>query len=196
MIDPSMSRPIIHQRSPHNFVNTFGSSASPLRKRRAVRGSFLVRASRLPVFRVVWNRFQCDGPRGQRCSAAQDQAFTADGVRLTDPSNPQLKIGYVTSTTTTSRFFSQVGIVSAGMSGGAETEPMATLAANPAKANQLIDLLWIACRKEDAALKGAKTLHHALEQAGVEHTYLETDGAHHWRIWRRYRRDLAPLLFK
>ena len=26
--------------------------------------------------------------------------FTVDGVRLTDPSNPQLKIGYVTSTTT------------------------------------------------------------------------------------------------
>jgi len=26
--------------------------------------------------------------------------FTADGVRLTDPSNPEVKIGYVTSTTT------------------------------------------------------------------------------------------------
>ena len=26
--------------------------------------------------------------------------FTVDGVRLTDPSNPQVKIGYVTSTTT------------------------------------------------------------------------------------------------
>jgi hypothetical protein len=26
--------------------------------------------------------------------------FTADGIRLTDPSNPQVKIGYVTSTTT------------------------------------------------------------------------------------------------
>src|SRR5687768_5052314 len=32
MTDPSMSRPIIHQRSPHNFVNTFGSSASPYRE--------------------------------------------------------------------------------------------------------------------------------------------------------------------
>ena len=92
--------------------------------------------------------------------------------------------------------FSQVGIMSAGMAGGVETEPMATLAANPSKANKLIDLLWIACGKEDGALKGAKTLHQALEQAGIEHTYLETDGAHHWRVWRRYLRDLAPLLFK
>jgi enterochelin esterase family protein len=92
--------------------------------------------------------------------------------------------------------FSQVGIMSAGMSGGADSEPMATLAANPARANKLIDLLWIACGREDGALKGAKTLHQALEQAGIEHTYLETDGAHHWRVWRRYLRDLAPLLFK
>ena len=35
-----------------------------------------------------------------------------------------------------------------------------------------------------------------LEQAGIEHTFLETEGAHHWRVWRRYLRDLAPLLFK
>jgi enterochelin esterase-like enzyme len=92
--------------------------------------------------------------------------------------------------------FSRIGIMSAGMAGGMDTEPLATLAANSARANTLIDLLWIACGREDAALKGAKTLHQSLEQAGIEHTYLETDGAHHWRVWRRYLRDLAPLLFK
>jgi enterochelin esterase-like enzyme len=92
--------------------------------------------------------------------------------------------------------FSQVGIMSAGMAGGSDTEPMATLAANSARTNRLIDLLWIACGKDDTALKGARSLHQALEQAGIEHTFLETDGAHHWRVWRRYLRDLAPLLFK
>ena len=92
--------------------------------------------------------------------------------------------------------FSQIGIMSAGMAGGVDTEPLATLKANPAKANQQIDLVWIACGKEDTAMKGAQTLHHALEQVGIEHTFLETDGAHHWRVWRRYLRDLAPLLFK
>jgi enterochelin esterase family protein len=92
--------------------------------------------------------------------------------------------------------FSRVGIMSAGMAGGPDTEPMASLAANPAKANKLIDLLWIACGRDDGALEGAKTLHQALEQAGIEHTFLETEGAHHWRVWRRYLRDLAPLLFK
>ena len=92
--------------------------------------------------------------------------------------------------------FSQIGIMSAGMAGGLDTEPLATLAANPAKTNKQIDLLWIACGRDDTAMKGAKTLHHALEQAGIKHTFLETEGAHHWRVWRRYLRDLAPVLFK
>jgi enterochelin esterase-like enzyme len=92
--------------------------------------------------------------------------------------------------------FSRVGIMSAGMAGGPDTEPLASLAANKDKANKQIDLLWIACGKDDTAMKGAKTLHHALEQAGIHHTFLETEGAHHWRVWRRYLRDLAPVLFK
>jgi enterochelin esterase family protein len=92
--------------------------------------------------------------------------------------------------------FSRVGIMSAGMAPGADGEPIVSLAATRDKTNALIDLLWIACGKDDAALKGARTLHQSLEQAGIEHTYLETEGAHHWRVWRRYLRDLAPLLFK
>ena len=43
-------------------------------------------------------------------------------------------------------------------------------------------------------MKGAKTLHHALEQAGIEHTFLETEGAHHWHVWRRYLRDLCAIV--
>ena len=92
--------------------------------------------------------------------------------------------------------FSQIGIMSAGMAGGLETEPLVSLAANPARTNKQIDLLWIACGRDDTAMKGAKTLHLALEQGGITHTFLETEGAHHWRVWRRYLRDLAPLLFE
>jgi enterochelin esterase-like enzyme len=92
--------------------------------------------------------------------------------------------------------FSHIGIMSAGMAGGLDAEPLATLAADPAKTNKQIDLLWIACGKDDTAMKGAKTLHDTLAQARIEHTFGETEGAHHWRVWRRYLRDLAPLLFK
>jgi enterochelin esterase-like enzyme len=96
--------------------------------------------------------------------------------------------------------FSQVGIMSAGLGGGgsaaAGADPIAPLASDPAKTNKLIDLLWIACGKDDAAMKGARALHDALDKAGIVHTFVETEGAHHWRVWRRYLRDLAPLLFK
>jgi enterochelin esterase family protein len=96
--------------------------------------------------------------------------------------------------------FSHVGVMSAGLAGGgagnAATDPIAALAADASKANKMIDLLWIACGKDDAAMKGATTLHLALEKAGIKHTFVESEGAHHWRVWRRYLRDLAPLLFK
>jgi len=91
--------------------------------------------------------------------------------------------------------FSQVGIMSAGMGGGPDS-PLAALAADPAKTNKQIDLLWIACGKEDTAMKGAQTLHAALDEAKIRHTFVESEGAHHWRVWRRYLRDLSPLLFK
>ncbi|MEO7274788.1 MAG: alpha/beta hydrolase-fold protein [Vicinamibacterales bacterium] len=91
--------------------------------------------------------------------------------------------------------FSQVGIMSAGMGGGPDS-PLTALAADPAKTNKQIDLLWIACGKEDTAMKGAQTLHAALDEAKIKHTFVESEGAHHWRVWRRYLRDLSPLLFK
>ena len=92
--------------------------------------------------------------------------------------------------------FSSVGILSAGLGGGATTEPFATINANVARTNQLLDLLWIACGSEDTAVKGARTLRDTLTSAGIEHTYVETPGGHYWNVWRRYLRDLAPLLFK
>jgi enterochelin esterase family protein len=92
--------------------------------------------------------------------------------------------------------FGYIGVMSAGMSGGAGTEPMASLAADSAAANQRIKLLWIACGKDDFAMTGARTFSETLTKAGVKHTFLETEGAHHWRVWRRYLRDVAPLLFR
>ena len=92
--------------------------------------------------------------------------------------------------------FSYIGIMSAGLGGGNDTEPLKTLAANPGKANEQIDLLWIGCGREDFAFKGAKTLSDNLKQMGIKHTFHETEGEHHWRVWRRYLRDVSPLLFR
>jgi enterochelin esterase-like enzyme len=92
--------------------------------------------------------------------------------------------------------FSRIGILSAGMGGAATSEPFVTLTANVARANEQIDLLWIACGTEDTAVKGARTLRDTLAAAGIEHTYVETPGGHYWNVWRRYLRDVSPLLFK
>lgn len=97
--------------------------------------------------------------------------------------------------------FSHVGIMSAGIVGNAASsataaDPVAALAADAAAANRKLKLLWIACGVEDTAMAGARSTHEALQKAGIRHTFLETEGAHHWRVWRRYLRDLAPLLFR
>lgn len=91
--------------------------------------------------------------------------------------------------------FSYIGIMSAG-GGGPDAEPLKSLAADPKKANEQIDLLWIACGRDDFAFNGAKSLSDNLKKIGIEHTFVETEGEHHWRVWRRYLRDLSPLLFK
>jgi enterochelin esterase-like enzyme len=97
--------------------------------------------------------------------------------------------------------FSYVGIMSAGLLGNpasaaAGPDPIAPLAANPGAANKQLKLLWIACGVEDTAMTGARSTHEALQKAGIQHVFLETEGAHHWRVWRRYLQDLAPLLFR
>lgn len=96
--------------------------------------------------------------------------------------------------------FSHVGIMSAGLVGGggpaAGADPIAPLAAKASSVNRQLKLLWIACGTEDTAMVGARRTHEALQKAGIRHTFVETDGAHHWRVWRRYLRDVAPLLFR
>jgi len=49
---------------------------------------------------------------------------------------------------------------------------------------------------DDFAMDGARRLSEALTEAGIEHTFEQTPGAHHWRVWRRYLRDFSPLLFQ
>jgi enterochelin esterase-like enzyme len=97
--------------------------------------------------------------------------------------------------------FSYVGVMSAGLirnpaSAAAGPDPIAPLAADPAAANKQLKLLWIACGVEDTAMTGARSTHEALQKAGIQHVFVETEGAHHWRVWRGYLRDLAPLLFR
>jgi enterochelin esterase-like enzyme len=97
--------------------------------------------------------------------------------------------------------FSYVGLMSAGVVGNPASaavgpDPIAPLAANPGAVNKQLKLLWIACGVDDTAMVGARSTHEALRKAGIQHTFVESEGAHHWRVWRRYLRDVTPLLFR
>jgi enterochelin esterase family protein len=54
-----------------------------------------------------------------------------------------------------------------------------------ARANQQIRLLWIACGTDDHLIEVNRSFREWLKTKGVQHTDIETPGAHTWMVWRR-----------
>lgn len=50
--------------------------------------------------------------------------------------------------------------------------------------NDQLDLLWIACGKDDFLLQRNQDFVASLREHQVRHTYLETEGSHNWSVWR------------
>src|SRR5258707_12306603 len=65
-----------------------------------------------------------------------------------------------------------------------------------ARANQQIRLLWIACGTDDHLIEGNRSFREWLKTKGVQHTDIETPGAHTWMVWRRNLAEFAGLLFR
>ena len=59
-----------------------------------------------------------------------------------------------------------------------------------------LKLLWIACGRDDFLLERNKAFVAALEEKGIPHEWVLTEGNHSWPIWRGYLADFAPLLFR
>ncbi len=68
--------------------------------------------------------------------------------------------------------------------------------ADAAAVNEKLKLLWIQIGKEDFLLKDNQSFIAWLKESGIQHHYLETEGAHAWGVWRRYLGEFLPLLFK
>jgi len=64
------------------------------------------------------------------------------------------------------------------------------------KVNKQIRLLWIACGAADRLIEINRKFHDWLKSKGIQHTYIETPGAHTWMIWRRNLVSFASLLFQ
>ncbi len=64
--------------------------------------------------------------------------------------------------------------------------------------NRRVRLFWIgAGTGEERILKSVRSMHDALERAGIKHVYVESPGtAHEWQTWRRALHDFAPRLFQ
>lgn len=65
-----------------------------------------------------------------------------------------------------------------------------------AKANQELDLLWIACGTEDRLITINRNFREWLKTKGVKATEIETPGMHTWMVWRRNLAEFAGLLFR
>ena len=57
-------------------------------------------------------------------------------------------------------------------------------------------MLWVGCGKEDFLLERNQVFIQWLEQHGMAHEWVLTEGRHEWGVWRRYLTSLLPKLFQ
>ncbi len=89
--------------------------------------------------------------------------------------------------------FGWVGAFSAGGPEKDFDKVFAKLAADPASRPQL---LWMGIGKDDFLLKRNVAFHEWLEQKGVKHTWVLSDGGHEWPNWRAYLPQFLELTFR
>ncbi len=92
--------------------------------------------------------------------------------------------------------FAWIGAFSAAAADTEEDPVMREFMGNPEKANEDLNLLWIAIGKDDFLLPRNLTFQKKLQEVGIEHTYLLTEGGHSWPVWRDYLARFVPLLFQ
>jgi enterochelin esterase family protein len=86
--------------------------------------------------------------------------------------------------------------IGAFSSGGLGTNFASQYPALDEKANGRLHLLWVGCGVQDNLIGSNRNLSEWLKSKGVRHTWVETPGAHSFRVWRRYLSDFLPLLFQ
>jgi enterochelin esterase-like enzyme len=71
------------------------------------------------------------------------------------------------------------------------------LTADPAKTNKNYKMIFIGSGTEDTAVNGGRTMHQALDAAGVKHIWSEDPGyGHDYQIWRQYLNRLLQQTFR
>jgi enterochelin esterase-like enzyme len=92
--------------------------------------------------------------------------------------------------------FSSMGALSPSGFRAIETEHAALLK-DPTGTNAKIDLLWIACGRQDPShFNGSQRLAEVLETNKIRHIWRPSEGYHNYPLWRDHITEFLPLLFK
>jgi enterochelin esterase-like enzyme len=67
---------------------------------------------------------------------------------------------------------------------------------NPDQTNEKLKLFWIGCGKDDFLFEASQKLDATLTEHRIKHTYVASEGAHTFNVWRVYFHEFAPLLFR
>jgi enterochelin esterase-like enzyme len=86
--------------------------------------------------------------------------------------------------------------IGAFSSGGLGTNAASQYPMLDEKANDRLRLLWIGCGREDGLINSNRSLVEWLKSKNVKHSWVETSGAHSFRVWRRYLAEFTPQLFQ
>lgn len=84
-----------------------------------------------------------------------------------------------------------------GFSSAPNTKAPNALVPDPAKAKELLKLLWISCGDQDGLISFSKRTHDYLNGFQVPHIYMvEVGGYHDFKVWKRNLYMFSQLLFK
>ena len=86
--------------------------------------------------------------------------------------------------------------IGAFSSGGLTEEFNAEFPTLDSKANTQLRLLWIACGTDDHLIDINRKFRDWLKSKAIQHTDIETPGAHTWMVWRRNLASFGSLLFQ
>lgn len=82
-----------------------------------------------------------------------------------------------------------------GFSSAPNTEPPAELVPDPARASQMLDLLWVSCGDEDSLFNISEGVHDYLAENDVPHIWQVDVGAHTFPVWKNDLYHFASLVF-
>ena len=86
--------------------------------------------------------------------------------------------------------------IGAFSSGGLPEDFDAQFPGLDSKASAQLRLLWISCGADDRLIDLNRKFRDWLKSKGIQHTAIETPGAHTWMVWRRNLASFTSLLFQ